>query len=111
MNRDAKDLRELFFYAVFQYGRDVVDLRDWQLALHRAMAGHQNVVLHLAGTHIVAVHQLVEFRRQTVQKFLDRTSELLHFAYARVRRGDVASPRLDVDIDFHLAVRSEEHTS
>ena len=62
------------------------------------------MVFHLPGSHVVAIHQLVEFRRQTVEKFLDGARELLHFAEARVGRGDVAPQRLDVNIDLKPAV-------
>ncbi len=45
MNRDARDLREMFLHAVFERAGDVVDLGDGQASIHGAVAGHQDVVL------------------------------------------------------------------
>jgi hypothetical protein len=56
VNRYAKDLRKHFLYAIFQHGRDVMDLRNGELAFHGAVAGHQNVVLYLACAHVVAIY-------------------------------------------------------
>ena len=50
-------------HAVFERRRHVVNLRDRQAAVHRAVAGDQNFVLHLPHVHFVAIHQLVKFRR------------------------------------------------
>jgi len=54
MNRDPRDLWEFLLHAVFERGGDIVDLRDRQAAIHRAMAGSQNFVFHLADVHFVA---------------------------------------------------------
>lgn len=104
MDGDTIDLRESFFDAVFEGGGHIVDLSDGQGALHGAVAGDENVVFDLADTNVVTVHQFVEFEGQAVQKFLDGAGELLHFADAGVGSGDVASQRLDVNVDFHGAV-------
>src|SRR6266436_9080782 len=48
MDRHSRDLRKLFFHAVFQRRRHVMHLRDRQRALHSAVAGSEDVVLHLA---------------------------------------------------------------
>ena len=45
MNRDARNLREMFLHAVFERSSDVVDLRFGQASIHGAVAGHQDVVL------------------------------------------------------------------
>ncbi len=63
MNRDARDLREVLFHAIFQRGRDVVNLGNGQVAIHRAMAGDQDFVLHQPHAHFVAVRQLLKFSR------------------------------------------------
>jgi hypothetical protein len=47
MNRDARNLREIFLYAVFEGAGDVVDLGDGQAAVHGAVAGDQDFVLDL----------------------------------------------------------------
>jgi hypothetical protein len=47
MNRDAGDLREIFLYAVFEGACSVVDFGDGQAAVHGAVAGDQDFVLHL----------------------------------------------------------------
>src|SRR5712692_2459208 len=62
------------------------------------------MVFYLAGPHVVAIHQLVEFRGQTVEEFLDSARELPHFAEARVGCGDVAPQRLDVNIYLEPAI-------
>ena len=64
MNGQAENLREVFFHAVFQRGGDVVDFGDRQAAVHGAVAGDQNFVLHAADVHFVAVGELVIFRLQ-----------------------------------------------
>jgi len=61
LNRDPRDLREFLLHAVFERSGDIVDLRDRQAAIHRAMAGSQNFVFHLADVHFVAIHELVKF--------------------------------------------------
>lgn len=66
MNRDAVDLREFLFDAVFESGGDVVDLGNRQPAAHRAVAGSEDVVFHLAYAHVVTVNEFVEFGRQSV---------------------------------------------
>jgi hypothetical protein len=45
MNRDARNLREIFLYAVFEGAGDVVDLGDGQAAVHGAVAGDQDFAL------------------------------------------------------------------
>ena len=98
MNRDAIDLRKFFFDTVFQRGGYVMDLSNRQRAAHRAMAGSEDVVFHLANTDVVAIDELVDLGRQAVNEFFDRPRELLHFARAGVGCGDVAAKRLDMDI-------------
>jgi len=104
VNGDAVNLRKLFLHTVFQRRGHVVDLRDGQLAPHRAMARNQDVVLHLAHAHVVAIHELAELQRQLVQKLFDRARKLFHFPAARIRRGNVCAQRFDVDINFYLPV-------
>jgi hypothetical protein len=48
MNRDTRDVREMFLHAVFECSCEVVDLGDGQAAIHGAVVGHQNFVLDLA---------------------------------------------------------------
>ena len=62
------------------------------------------MVFDLPRAYVVAIYELVEFRRQAVEELLDGRRELLHLAYARVRRGDVPPEGLDVDIYFDHAV-------
>ena len=66
MNRDAVDLREFFFDAVFQRGRYVVHLGNRERASHRAMARSEDVVFHLAHSHVVTIYELIEFGGQGV---------------------------------------------
>ena len=98
VNRDARDLRKTFLDAIFQRGRDVVDLGDGQVAIHRAMAGDQDFVLHQPHVHFVAVRQLVKFRVQAVDELLDVSRQVAHFARGAIRRRDVRAQRLDVNI-------------
>ena len=64
MNRQAKNLRETFFHAVFERGSDVVNFGDGQIAVHGAVAGDQDFVIHAAHVDFVAIRQLVIFRLQ-----------------------------------------------
>ncbi len=64
VNGQPVDLREALFDAIFKDGREVVDLRDRQVAIHRAVARDQNAVLDAADVDLVAIHQLVIFGGQ-----------------------------------------------
>src|SRR5271163_4469274 len=99
VNRYAMDLGEPLFDAVFEGGRNVMDLCDRQIALHGAVAGGQDAVLYLAHVDVVAIHELIVFGGQRVQEPLDGARELLHFTAADVGGGDVAAQGLDVDVD------------
>ena len=59
MNGQPENLREAFLDAVFQGGSDVVDFTDGQAAVHRAMAGDDDLVVHTADVHFMAIDQLV----------------------------------------------------
>jgi hypothetical protein len=98
VNRDAVDLRKLFFDAIFEGGGDVVNFGDGQGAAHGAMARRENVMLDLTDADVVAVHQFVEFGRERVEELLDGAGELLHFAGAGIRSSDMATERLDVNV-------------
>src|SRR5271168_937029 len=71
MDRHAENLREVLFHAVFERSRDVVDLRNRQLAFHRAVARNQDVLFDLSHAHVMTVDQLVVFHRQSIQKTFD----------------------------------------
>ncbi len=45
VNGEAVDLGEVLLDAVFYGGGDVVDLGDWERAVHGAVAGNENFVL------------------------------------------------------------------
>ena len=74
----------LLLHAVFERRRHVVDFGDRQVAVHRAMAGDQNLVLHAAHVHVVAIDQLAdippasEFRNSCTA-----SRKLLHFLARR----------------------------
>jgi hypothetical protein len=104
MDSDAMDLREALFHAIFKGGGDVVDLRDGQVALHSAVAGGQDAMLHLAYVDVVAVYKLIVFGGQTIQEFLNGAGELVHLSAAGVGGRDVAPERLDMDVDFDGSV-------
>ena len=59
MDGDARDLREALLDAVFQRGGHIVDAGNGEIAFHHAVAGNQNMVLHLADTDIVAIDELI----------------------------------------------------
>src|SRR5215472_14444797 len=80
MNRDSRDLRESFFHAGFEFGDDVVDLRDREPAIHGAMAGGEDFVLHLADVNFVAVDQLVKFAGKRVDVGFDGAGEAGHIS-------------------------------
>ena len=61
MDGQAEDLWEAFFHAVFQGGGDVMDFGDGQVAVHGAVAGDQDFVVHAAHVDFVAIRQLVIF--------------------------------------------------
>src|SRR2546425_6478915 len=105
MDGDAEDLRELLLDAVFEASSDVVYPRNGQVAVHRAVARHQDLVLHLPRVHLVAVHQLAVLAAQAVDVSLHLLGELLHFTGHTVGRGNVRAQRLDVDI--HLRRSAE----
>src|ERR1700745_1172675 len=79
MNREAEDLRKAFFHAIFERGRNVVDLSDGKAAVHRAMARNQDFVIDTADVNFVAVKQFVVFRLKRIQEILNRAREAFHF--------------------------------
>ena len=62
MNRQAEDLGEPLLDAIFETSSDVVDLGNRQAAVHRAVAGDENLVVHATNVHIVAILQFVVIR-------------------------------------------------
>ena len=64
-------------------------------------------MFHLANPRIVAIYELVIFRRQRIQKSFYRGSQLFHFAQPRIRGGDVFTQRLNMDI--HVRGRVPQH--
>ena len=66
MDGDAVNLCETLFYAIFEGCRDVVDLGDRQVTLHRAMARRQNAVGDLTDVDVVAIHQLIVFSGERI---------------------------------------------
>src|SRR5690348_18013906 len=101
VNRNAGDLRELLLDAVLERRRHIVNLRDGQAAVHRAVAGNENPVLHAAHIGLVAIHQLVEFRRQAVDEIPHAAGELVQLFAAR----DPRAQRLNVDIYVCVSAR------
>ena len=92
MNREAEDLRKAFFHAIFERGRNVVDLSDGKAAVHRAVARNQDFVIDAADVNFVAVKQFVVFRLKRIQEILNRAREAFHFfsaCYPRAKRLDV----------------------
>ena len=55
VNRQAENLRETLLHAVFEQGGDVVDFGDGQAAVHRAVAGDEDFVVHAAHVNLVAI--------------------------------------------------------
>ena len=51
------NLRKAFFDAIFERGSHFVHLSNQQRALHDAVAGDDDAVLHLAHADVVAVQQ------------------------------------------------------
>ena len=98
MNGHPSNLRKFFLHPVFQRGRNIVNLRDRQSAIHRTMAGSQNFVLYLANMHFVAIHQFVIFARQAVDIALDGAAKLGHFSALPIHRCDMCSKRLNMNI-------------
>lgn len=98
MNRDAGDLRESLFDAVFQRGGDVVDFSDGQCPVQSAMARDQDLVLDEPHAHIVAVGQFVKVSVQPVDENLDIPRKVSHLASRAVGRRDVSAQRLDMDV-------------
>src|SRR5277367_2583323 len=94
VNCQAENLGEALFHAVFQGGGDVVDFGDGQAAVHGAVAGDQDFVIHAADVHFVAVRQLVIFGLQRIQKFLHGARKFFHLLAA----ADFRAERLDVNI-------------
>lgn len=72
MNGDAINLREAFLDAVLQRGGDIVNFGDEQAALHGAVAGDQNFVIHAANVDLVAIQELVKLRDQGIDEILHR---------------------------------------
>src|SRR5579864_9263172 len=99
MNGDAGDLWKLFLDAVFERGGDIMDLSNWQVAIHSAVARNQDTVLHAADMNFMTVHELVKLGRETIDEFAHASSQLIHFLAA----GDVRAKRLDVDVDAGIA--------
>ena len=64
VNGQPVDLREALFDAIFKDGREVVDLRDRQVAIHRAVTRDENAALDAADVDLMAIHQLVIFGGQ-----------------------------------------------
>ena len=64
MNCQAVDLRKSFFNAVFELGRNVVYLRDWQASIHHAVARNENLVFNCPDVDVVAIRKLVILRGQ-----------------------------------------------
>src|SRR2546428_94014 len=102
MNRHAIDLGKALLHTVFEGGGHVMHLRDWQITFHDAVAGNEDVMFGLPHQNIVAIHEVGGLRRQGIQVSFDSASELAHLAGPAVRAGNMASERLDVNIDFGL---------
>jgi len=103
VNGDAGDLREALLDAVFERGGDVMDASNGEVALHHAVAGNKNVVLHLPDTDIVAIDELVVGAGHAIEEGFDGHFQLAHFAGTRVGSGDVAAEGLNVNVDVDIA--------
>ena len=79
---------------------EVVDLGDGQAAVHRAVAGDENFVFDAADVNLVAIHQIVIFRRKRIQEILHRARKLLHL----LRAHDARAERLDVNVDARSGI-------
>ena len=104
MDGDAGNLGEAFFDEVFEGGENVVDASDGVIALHDAVAGDEDVVVDLADMDIVAIEKFVVIAWHVIKEGFDSKLELTHFASADFGCGDVATKRLDVDVDVEFVV-------
>lgn len=100
MDGDAVDLGEALFDAVFDGGGDVVDFGDGEIAVHGAVAGHEDFVFDAADVNVVAVGEFVKFGGEAVDEIANVGGKLFHFFAA----GDARSERLNVNDDRGIAV-------
>lgn len=104
MDGEAIDLGEVFLDAVFDGGGDVVDVGDGESAVHGAVAGDEDLVLDEADMNVVAIGELVIFRREIVDEVADAHGEVLHLFAA----GNVRAERLNVNIDVRSGGLAEQ---
>src|SRR5208282_1691601 len=97
MNGHASNLRKLLADAVGEHAGDVVNLRDRQAALHRALARDHDAVLRAPHLHVGAFGQFMVLAAEVVDVVLNGAAKVFH----RVGGGDMAAQRLDVNV--HLA--------
>ena len=102
MDGDAGDLGKALFDEIFECGENVVDAGDGVIALHDAVAGDQNVVIHLANPDVVAVDEFIVIARHVIEEGFDGEFKLAHFANTDFWCSDVTPEWLDVDVDIEL---------
>ena len=79
-----------------------MNFRDGQVAIHRAVAGNQNFVLHAANVNLVAIHHLRDIPTASeFRKSCTAARKILAYSSAPGMRD---SQRLDVNVDARAGI-------